>query len=216
MVTVADSAALGLLRGPWHRAAGRRRALRVARDALGAGAQSVPAGRAIVPPRRLASRHRGLPPSHRAGYRVRARLLPSGWRGRLVRRRWRHGEQRQLYLRAGALNRGLSPRESLLVVAESLSAAVVFSRDDPGTWRRLTRQRDLLETAVRLYPADPRSGPRSRTYGITSTSDRTLRRTRRRGPPSRRCARLDFGVRPPHCHESSWHSDRKVPPSLAA
>jgi serine/threonine-protein kinase len=59
-----------------------------------------------------------------------------------------------LYLRAGALNRGLAQRDSLLVAAESLSAAAMLERDSPENWRRLRRQRELLEQAARRYPAD--------------------------------------------------------------
>ncbi len=59
-----------------------------------------------------------------------------------------------LFLRAGALNRGLAQRDSLLVAAQSLAAAAVLERDSPESWRRLRRHRELLEQAARRYPAD--------------------------------------------------------------
>ena len=59
-------------------------------------------------------------------------------------------------LRAGALNRGLSPRDSLLIVADSLLAALppFGAFYDPADLRRLRRRIDALENAARNYPDD--------------------------------------------------------------
>jgi serine/threonine-protein kinase len=56
-------------------------------------------------------------------------------------------------LRAGQLNRGLAPRESLLVVAESLYAALAVTFD--GNWPRIDRLLATMEQAARRYPEDP-------------------------------------------------------------
>jgi eukaryotic-like serine/threonine-protein kinase len=60
-------------------------------------------------------------------------------------------------LRAGSLNQGLAPRESLIVQAESLGAAVWGGADQLGG-RTLSYARRMLATlsdAVRRYPTDP-------------------------------------------------------------
>ena len=58
-------------------------------------------------------------------------------------------------LRSAALNRGLSPRESLLIVAESLSDALYTSSSD-HLWRaHQARLFTTLEEATRHYPEDP-------------------------------------------------------------
>ncbi|MGH7646151.1 MAG: protein kinase domain-containing protein [Gemmatimonadales bacterium] len=62
---------------------------------------------------------------------------------------------RALNLRAGALNRGLAPRDSLLVAADSLSA-VLYTKDADSLW--YTHARRLFATlteATRRYPDDP-------------------------------------------------------------
>jgi serine/threonine-protein kinase len=56
-------------------------------------------------------------------------------------------------LMAGARNHGLAPRESLLVVADSLWGALDNGADAPSPL--LGRLFGTLETAVRLYPSDP-------------------------------------------------------------
>ncbi|HEX4932555.1 MAG TPA: serine/threonine-protein kinase, partial [Gemmatimonadaceae bacterium] len=60
-------------------------------------------------------------------------------------------------LRAGALNRGLAPRESLLVAADSLFAALQLS--GPGPLRphlaRIRRLTALLDDGIRRFPDDP-------------------------------------------------------------
>jgi serine/threonine-protein kinase len=60
---------------------------------------------------------------------------------------------RALELRAGNLNHGLAPRESLLVLTDSLWAALTPYFD--GQWSRLDRLFEVVETAARRYPEDP-------------------------------------------------------------
>ncbi len=57
-------------------------------------------------------------------------------------------------LRAGAHNRGLAPRDSLLVLSESLSAALETDLD-PAYWRNIRRVYAVTEQLVRRYPRDP-------------------------------------------------------------
>ena len=58
-------------------------------------------------------------------------------------------------LRAGALNRGLSPRDSLLVAADSVLAAVSeASALDPVAQQQRRRVLDILELANRRFPDD--------------------------------------------------------------
>jgi serine/threonine-protein kinase len=62
---------------------------------------------------------------------------------------------RALHLRAGALNRGLAPRDSLLVVADSLNA-VLFTQDADSLWYAHARRLfATLNEATRRYPDDP-------------------------------------------------------------
>jgi serine/threonine protein kinase len=56
-------------------------------------------------------------------------------------------------LRAGQLNHGLAPRESLLVAAESLYAALAVTFD--GKWSRIDRLLGTMEHAAEHYPEDP-------------------------------------------------------------
>jgi serine/threonine-protein kinase len=60
-------------------------------------------------------------------------------------------------LRAGALNHGVAPRDSLLLTADSLLASAVFgaSAADTGTPSRRRRLVATLETATKRYPDDP-------------------------------------------------------------
>ncbi len=57
-------------------------------------------------------------------------------------------------LRAGAYNHGLPPRDSLLVLSESLSAALE-DEFDPRYWSNLRRVYAVTEQLVRRYPRDP-------------------------------------------------------------
>ena len=74
---------------------------------------------------------------------------------------WTHSAQdsvsRTYKLRAGALNHGLAPRESLIVVSESL-ASVVYAgpQQIAGAWWTYgKRLMSTLDDAVRRYPNDP-------------------------------------------------------------
>ena len=58
-------------------------------------------------------------------------------------------------LRAAAHNRGLAPRESLLVVADSLIASLAEYRLDPAWLARARRLFAILDDASRRYPNDP-------------------------------------------------------------
>ena len=58
-------------------------------------------------------------------------------------------------LRAGALNHRLSPRESLLVAADSLFEALFDDLADTAWFEHRTRLFAILEEAVRRYPNDP-------------------------------------------------------------
>jgi len=56
-------------------------------------------------------------------------------------------------LRAGARNHGLAPRESLLVMADSLWGAI--DEGDASKWPLMRRLRSTLDEAVHRYPDDP-------------------------------------------------------------
>ena len=58
-------------------------------------------------------------------------------------------------LRAGTFNHGLSPRDSLLLVADSLAAAMTIPDADGRYWRHARRLFSSLEAASRLYRDDP-------------------------------------------------------------
>ena len=62
---------------------------------------------------------------------------------------------RAYLLRAGALNYGLSPRDSLLVAADSLWAALYGREADAAWWVEVRRMTALLDDAARRYPQDP-------------------------------------------------------------
>jgi serine/threonine-protein kinase len=62
---------------------------------------------------------------------------------------------RQYHLRAGALNHGLAPRDSLLVAADSLAAVLYAGFAAPGVWARAGRLFAVLDEAARRYPDDP-------------------------------------------------------------
>jgi serine/threonine-protein kinase len=78
------------------------------------------------------------------------------WRLALARE-WAGGDWSRsllLSLRAGRFNHGLSPRDSLLVTADSLRAAY-YDTLDSGYWSHLLRRFSTLEEATRRYPEDP-------------------------------------------------------------
>ncbi len=58
-------------------------------------------------------------------------------------------------LRAGQLNHGLARRESLLIVADSISGALTRFVGDSTGWDQLRRLFTTLEFAARQYPSDP-------------------------------------------------------------
>src|SRR5688572_22511245 len=58
-------------------------------------------------------------------------------------------------LRAGTFNRGLPPRDSLLLVADSLAAAMTLPDRDGRYWMHARRLFSSLESASRLYRDDP-------------------------------------------------------------
>jgi serine/threonine-protein kinase len=58
-------------------------------------------------------------------------------------------------LRAAALNHGLPPRDSFLVLAESLSAALDEGPEDPRYWEQYRRLYASTAEGVRRYPNDP-------------------------------------------------------------
>jgi serine/threonine-protein kinase len=60
----------------------------------------------------------------------------------------------RLLLRAGARNRGLAPRDSLLITADSLDAAFDDSMN-PAAWTDARRRFSTLDVAVRRYSTDP-------------------------------------------------------------
>ena len=62
---------------------------------------------------------------------------------------------RALHLRAGARNHGLSPRDSLLIVADSLSAAMFLIVQDTLFYQHAKRLLITLNDAVSRYPDDP-------------------------------------------------------------
>ena len=62
---------------------------------------------------------------------------------------------RTLHLRAGARNHGLSPRDSLLIVADSLSAAMFLITRDTQFYQHARRLLATLNEAVSRYPEDP-------------------------------------------------------------
>jgi serine/threonine-protein kinase len=69
-------------------------------------------------------------------------------------RAWRGQSGGPLGLNAGRFNHGLAPRDSLLIVADSLEAA----SDDPSDgayWSHRARKLSTLEEASRRYPDDP-------------------------------------------------------------
>jgi serine/threonine protein kinase len=73
-----------------------------------------------------------------------------GWKGELLGA----GNVDPLLVRAGRFNHGLSAHDSLMLTADSLSAAY-FDTLDPGYWSHLLRRLSTLEEGARRYPDDP-------------------------------------------------------------
>ncbi len=110
---------------------------------------------------------------------------------------------RELTLRAGSLNRGLAPRESLLVAADSIYGSLHSwegqFRGDSATWSRLDRLFTTLDRATELYPDDVgvwyRLGE-ARAHWGTSTGLTSQQRLL----PFARAVELDSGFAPAHLH----------------
>ena len=156
MDRLADSLTVRVLRE-----LGRTRAIGVVRSAS-LGSRSVPALKAFLQGEQFLRRSAW---DSSLAYHQRAIALDSGftlaWSHAGMAAGWQHraddSMSRTYKLRAGALNHGLAPRESLIVQSESL-AAVVYGGPAQlaGRWwsygRRLL---GTLEEAVRRYPNDP-------------------------------------------------------------
>ena len=61
----------------------------------------------------------------------------------------------EYWLRAGAANHDLSPRDSLLLLSDSLSAAIAPLRSDSMDWPKLSRLFSTVDAAASRYPDDP-------------------------------------------------------------
>jgi serine/threonine-protein kinase len=156
MDRLADSLAVRVLRE-----LGRTRAISVVRSAS-LGSRSVPALKAFLQGEQFLRRSEW---DSSLAYHQRAIALDSGftlaWSHAGMAAGWQHSAgdslSRTYKVRAGAMNHGLAPRESLIVQAESL-AAVVYEGPAQlaGKWwtygRRLVA---TLDDAVRRYPNDP-------------------------------------------------------------
>ncbi|MEO8194887.1 MAG: protein kinase [Gemmatimonadales bacterium] len=62
---------------------------------------------------------------------------------------------RAMWLKAGAENHGLAPRDSLLLLADSLSAALAPLRSDSMDWPKAARLFTTVNDAASRYPDDP-------------------------------------------------------------
>jgi serine/threonine-protein kinase len=153
---LADSLTVGVLRE-----LGRTRAIGLVRSAS-LGSHSLPALKAFLQGEQFLRRSEW---DSALVYHQRAIALDSGftlaWSHAGMAAGWTHSAvdsiSRTYKLRAGALNHGLAPRESLIVVSESL-ASVVYAgpQQVAGAWwtygKRLIA---TLDDAVRRYPNDP-------------------------------------------------------------
>ena len=156
MDRLADSLTVRVLRE-----LGRTRAIGLVRTAS-LGSRSLPALKAFLQGEQFLRRSEW---DSALAYHQRAIGLDSGftlaWSHAGLSAGWQHSAQdslsRTYKLRAGALNHGLAPRESLIVQAESI-ASVVYAGpvQIAGAWwtygRRLIA---TLDDAVRRYPNDP-------------------------------------------------------------
>lgn len=179
MDRLADSLTVRVLRE-----LGRTRAIGLVRSAS-LGSKSLPALKAFLQGEQFLRRSQW---DSALAYHQRALGIDSGfalaWSHAGMAAGWQHqaGDSlsRTYKLRAGALNHGLAPRESLVVASESL-AAVVYAGPGPigGKWwtygRRLV---ETLEEAVRRYPNDPElwymlGDARFHAGGLAEQSSRT-------------------------------------------
>jgi len=156
MDRLADSLTVRVLRE-----LGRTRAIGFVRNAS-LGSRSLPALKAFLQGEQFLRRSEW---DSAVAYHERAIGLDSGftlaWSHAGQSRGWQHSAQdslSRLYkLRAGALNHGLAPRESLIVVSESLAAIVYASPAQlaGAWWTHGKRLIATLDDAVRRYPNDP-------------------------------------------------------------
>jgi tetratricopeptide (TPR) repeat protein len=153
---LADSLAVRVLRE-----LGRTRAIGLVRAAP-LGSRSLPALKAFLQGEQFLRRSDW---DSSLAYHQRAIALDSGftlaWSHAGLAAGWQHSANdslsRTYKLRAGAMNHGLAPRESLIVQAESL-AAVVYEGPAQSAGRWWTHGKRLIATlddAVRRYPNDP-------------------------------------------------------------
>ena len=140
---------------------GRTRAIGLVRAAP-LGSRSLPALKAFLQGEQFLRRSDW---DSSLAYHQRAIALDSGftlaWSHAGMAAGWQHAANdslsRTYKLRAGAMNHGLAPRESLIVQAESL-AAVVYegpAQTAGGWWTYGKRLIATLDDAVRRYPNDP-------------------------------------------------------------
>jgi len=110
-------------------------------------------------------------------------------------------------LRAGALNRGLAPRDSLLIAADSLSEAL-FDQLGDSVWREQQgRLFATLDATVQRYPGDPEAWyelgdalyhwpipSRTTVDGMLNAFDRAIALDSTFGPPYVHAIELAFQV----------------------
>ncbi|HUL49594.1 MAG TPA: serine/threonine-protein kinase, partial [Gemmatimonadales bacterium] len=156
MDRVADSLVVQVLRE-----LDRTRAIGLVRGAP-LGSRSLPALKAFLAGEQFLRRSQW---DSTIAYDQRALALDSGfalaWSHAGLAAGWAHSAYDTLsvtyLLRAGALNHGLAPRESLIVQAESLQATLFGYEEQlgPKTWGYARRLIATLTEAVRRYPTDP-------------------------------------------------------------
>jgi len=139
---------------------GRTRAIGLVRSAP-LGSPSLPALKAFLQGEQFLRRSEW---DSSLAYHQRAIGLDSGftlaWSHAGMAAGWQHAandSSRTYKLRAGAMNHGLAPRESLIVQAESLAAVVLTGpQQTAGSWWTYAKRLiATLDDAVRRYPNDP-------------------------------------------------------------
>src|SRR2546421_1841811 len=121
-------------------------------------------------------------------------------------RGWRREGGSPLGLEAGRFNRGLAPRDSLLIVADSLEAASDDSLDR-AYWSHRARKFIVLEEASRRYPDDPEvwyelgEGRFHLGYVVGSTAQQTI-------DAFSRAMELDAAFAPAYVHPVQLSLDR--------
>src|SRR3954469_25421030 len=153
---IADSLTVRVLRE-----LGRTRAIGLVRSAA-LGSRSVPAMKAFLQGEQFLRRSEW---DSAITYHQRAIALDSSftlaWSHAGLAAGWQHSAQdslsRTYKLRAGALNHGLAPRESLIVQSESIASVVYAGPAQFGAawWTYGRRLIATLDEAVRRYPDDP-------------------------------------------------------------